>query len=97
MEIWGAPPQGPQQDKASTLSNTEEWCGLRLPDYCVSKGWARPLLQPGRQNPEWQLSQMPFGFQAALGSDREEPPSFPSSQHRYQDELHTLKSELLDT
>lgn len=48
-------PQDPQQDRASALSRTEERCGLRLPDHCVSVGWARPLLQAGRQNPEWQL------------------------------------------
>lgn len=47
--------QDAQQDRASALSRTEERCRLRLPDHCVSVGWARPLLQAGRQNPKWQL------------------------------------------
>lgn len=74
MEVRGTP-QGPQQNKASTLSRTEGWCGLRLPDHCVSKGCARPLLQAGCQNPEQRLSRTPRGFPVLLRS-------FPSSPHR---------------
>lgn len=34
-------PQDSQQDRASALSWTEERCVLRLPDHCVSVGWAQ--------------------------------------------------------
>lgn len=54
MEVWETP-RTPPQDRASALSRSEEQCGVKLPDHCVSIGWAGPLLQAGRQNPEQQL------------------------------------------
>lgn len=35
--------------------------------HCVSKEWAKPLLQAGCQNPEQHLSQMSLGFPVASG------------------------------
>lgn len=69
--MWGTP-QGPQQDKTSTLSRTEEWCGLRLPDHCVSKGWAKPYSRLGVRIQNNSCPKRPLASQLLQGPSRGE-------------------------